>query len=727
MRISVVINTYNRAGSLRTTLEALRYQTYAPFEVVVVKGPCTDATDAVLAEFSGAVRVGFCPEINLSKSRNIGIAMASGDVVAFIDDDAVPDPRWLTELAAGYNSEKVGGVGGIVYDHTGYALQYERCITDRRAEANFKVQTPLWVYNLPHGDWYVHLLGTNASFRRQCLVEIGGFDEEFEYFLDETEVCNRIIDRGYYLRLLDGAPVYHKFLASHLRNEKKVLRKPFPPVKNKFYFSLQSARPADPIQGVLKHCLGVAEDVVRGGRAHHAAGELNTAELAAFEADVDRAVRCGLAKGTYSQRQSVALPPAQAEAFHPYPALRPRRRLTVCFISQEMPPESFGGIGRFTLDLARGFAAEGHEVHFLTRTPDHNRVDFENGIWVHRLQPEQEGVWCSPELPPFLRLNLGRAAAVHREIRRIGQTRPIDLVTAPVWDAEGLLCQLDDSLTCVLTLQTTMKLMTEIDPRWKNGPEMAERLALERYTVRSARWIHAISRNILDKVQRDYGAPVEPAEAFVVRLGVADRAQEYRPRPPDGRLRVLFVGRLEKRKGVDVLLQAAIALTREHPHVEFVLVGDNTIPSDDGPTYQAAFQEKYGADPASRRVIFKGKLPDAELYQEYADCDLFCLPARYESFGLVLVEAMMFGKPVIGSAAGGMTEIVADGVNGFLATPGDLASLTGYLRRLIVDDELRQQFGRQSRRRYEMEFSAEIMVRNTMRAYTEIIDRVAAA
>jgi glycosyltransferase involved in cell wall biosynthesis len=126
-------------------------------------------------------------------------------------------------------------------------------------------------------------------------------------------------------------------------------------------------------------------------------------------------------------------------------------------------------------------------------------------------------------------------------------------------------------------------------------------------------------------------------------------------------------------------------------------------------------------------VIFKGKLPEAELYQEYADCDIFCLPARYESFGLVLVEAMMFGKPVIGSVAGGMTEIVAPGVNGFLATPGDLASLTSHLCRLIVDDELRQEFGRQSRRRYAAEFSADIMVRNTMRAYAEIVDRVAAA
>ena len=76
LSVSVVINTYNRAASLRTTLQSLRYQTYQPFEVVVVQGPCTDQTEAMLAEFAGAVRVGFCPEVNLSKSRNIGITLA---------------------------------------------------------------------------------------------------------------------------------------------------------------------------------------------------------------------------------------------------------------------------------------------------------------------------------------------------------------------------------------------------------------------------------------------------------------------------------------------------------------------------------------------------------------------------------------------------------------------------------------------------------------------------
>src|SRR4051794_20720929 len=188
MRLSVVVNTYNRGPSLRQTLRALRHQTHREFEVVVVNGPSADETPAVLAEFAGAVRVGSCPEVHLSRSRNVGIGLASGEVAAFIDDDAVPEPRWLEELAAAYADERVGGAGGIVYDHTGFRLQYRYAVCDRVGSPRFDVAPPFAAFAHPGADPFVYLQGTNASFRRRCLVEVGGFDEEIEYYLDEAEV-----------------------------------------------------------------------------------------------------------------------------------------------------------------------------------------------------------------------------------------------------------------------------------------------------------------------------------------------------------------------------------------------------------------------------------------------------------------------------------------------------------------------------------------------------------
>ena len=721
MKFSVVINTYNRGPSLRNTLLGLRRQTYHDFEVVVVNGPSTDDTEEVLAEFSDA-RVARCPEVNISKSRNVGIAEASGDIVAFIDDDGIPAATWLEELAAGFDSERIGGVGGIVYDHTGYSLQYSSCVCDRLGNAHVDLQMPHWAYAVPKSDKFVHLLGTNASFRRKALVEIGGFDEEIEYYLDETEVCMRLIDHGYWLRLLEGAPVYHKFLASHLRNEQKVLRKPFPVIKNKFYFSLQASKRGEPVQAILEDSHRFTAKLRKDTLWAHSVGRLKTDELAFFETEVERGIRAGIGKGLTAQRQSAIVPPANQASFRRFPTLCPERRLNVCFVSQEMPPETLGGIGRFTLDVAQGFAGLGHEVHLITRSPDHNRVDLEKGVWVHRLQNVTEGPDSFAEHTPTVRKNLSRAAAAHREVQRIAQAGHIDLVSAPVWDCEGLFCQMDDSLTTVLTLHTTLKTVVDMNPSWQTSPEMPQLLAMERHLVQTAKHLTAPSRNILAKVRRDYRVPGVAASAVVIPHGLVDRTSGYQCRRCDRRIRVLFVGRLEVRKGIHVLLEAATQLVHEFPQVEFVLVGDDTIPSDSGPTYRADFEATHRGDPACERVIFNGIATEQELYQHYADCDIFCLPARYESFGLVLLEAMMFAKPVVGCAAGGMTEVVEHGGHGFLALPDDVGSLIEHLRRLIESETLRREFGARSRQRFKTEFSADRMVRNTLEAYTHIID-----
>src|SRR5579871_6973398 len=83
LRFSIVINTFNRCASLATTLASLRRQNHPHLEVIVVNGPSTDETAALLKSWRDFVRVGTCRERNLSVSRNVGIAMAAGDLVAF--------------------------------------------------------------------------------------------------------------------------------------------------------------------------------------------------------------------------------------------------------------------------------------------------------------------------------------------------------------------------------------------------------------------------------------------------------------------------------------------------------------------------------------------------------------------------------------------------------------------------------------------------------------------
>ena len=239
--MSVVICTYNRAEGLRQTLECLRRQRHDDFEVVVVNGPSTDHTESVLAEYADQIKLGNNPLANLSVSRNIGIRAAAGDIVAFIDDDALPEADWLTQALQPFDDPGVGGVGGIVLDHTGMDLQYRFSAANRFGEGIFSDDTPFDHFSVP-GSWtFPYLQGTNALFRRSALAEVGLFDETYDYYLDETDLCLRIVDAGYVLRQLDCAPVHHKYLPSAVRNQARIITNWYPVVKNFTYFGYRHA------------------------------------------------------------------------------------------------------------------------------------------------------------------------------------------------------------------------------------------------------------------------------------------------------------------------------------------------------------------------------------------------------------------------------------------------------------------------------------------------------
>lgn len=305
--------------------------------------------------------------------------------------------------------------------------------------------------------------------------------------------------------------------------------------------------------------------------------------------------------------------------------------------------------------------------------------------------------------------HLAYAAAVYREVAEIHARTPVDAVLTPLWCCEGVVCALDDRFPTVVSCMTSMTTMDELSARPATLEER-QLIALEGATLRRARYVHALTRAALQKALADYAA--EPVQTGYVPRGVADRARTPAPEPTpawDGMRgpRLLFAGRLERRKGVDVLLDAARRLAAEGTEFGLVLAGRDTTETETGEPYRTAFERQSGADPAlAERVRFAGPVTDAELERLYHGADLVCAPSRYESHGVVLVEAMMFGNPIVACAAGGMPEVVRDGANVLLAEPGDADSLVSCMRRLIDDAELRRRFGERSRALYEERFEA---------------------
>ena len=165
------------------------------------------------------------------------------------------------------------------------------------------------------------------------------------------------------------------------------------------------------------------------------------------------------------------------------------------------------------------------------------------------------------------------------------------------------------------------------------------------------------------------------------------------PQYQDGKLNILFVGRLEKRKGLRYLLEAYSKLKWELPDIRLIVVGPG---NPDKESYRILSSH------ALRDVEFVGRVSYDELPRYYATADIFCSPATgAESFGIVLLEAMSAGKPVVASDIEGFRGILTDGEQGLLVPKKDPDALANALGRLARDPELRSKLGGQGSRSAE--------------------------
>jgi glycosyltransferase involved in cell wall biosynthesis len=186
-------------------------------------------------------------------------------------------------------------------------------------------------------------------------------------------------------------------------------------------------------------------------------------------------------------------------------------------------------------------------------------------------------------------------------------------------------------------------------------------------------------------------------------------------RPNTGPKTVLFVGRLVERKGVAYLIEA---LTRIKTPSRLVIVGDGA----ERARLEALAQRTGVAD----RVTFRGKISDAELQRAYQSADVFVLPSTLdargdtEGLGVVLLEAMNYGVPVIASRVGGIVDIVADGQSGVLVPPGDAAALAAAIDRVLGDPALARRYGSGGRERLQSDFSWEAITKRWNALYRSL-------
>lgn len=200
-RVSVVVCTYNGARVIRDCMDGLLRVDYPNFEVVVVNDGSTDETAAIVGQYP--FRLINTENRGLSAARNAGMEAATGEIVAYTDDDARPDPHWLQYLAHTYMTTNHVGVGGPNIAPAGDGM-----IAD-------------CVANAPGGPVHVllsdgeaeHIPGCNMSFRRETLLRVGGCDPVYRAAGDDVDLCWRVRAAGGTIGFNPAAMVWH-----HRRN-----------------------------------------------------------------------------------------------------------------------------------------------------------------------------------------------------------------------------------------------------------------------------------------------------------------------------------------------------------------------------------------------------------------------------------------------------------------------------------------------------------------------------
>ncbi|MEO1235935.1 MAG: glycosyltransferase family 4 protein [Planctomycetota bacterium] len=391
--------------------------------------------------------------------------------------------------------------------------------------------------------------------------------------------------------------------------------------------------------------------------------------------------------------------------------------MRVAFVSFEFPPDTCdGGIATYVRQAATMLAKRGHRVSVFSATPqeDTARRETEAGVEAFRVYTPNRYEFAERVAPAF--------ADEH-------QREPFDVVETPDFMADGrVIAEAHPELPLVMKLHTCSQILREVGreiPLWaytkgwvKAGLTMTRpwwmRLPMERIErehAGRADVVAAPSASIADRTRELWRLPRAPElmpNPFEVDERFLDIPVETETR------RVLFVGRLEARKGVYELARAIRQLHRKHPDWAFRFVG-HAHPWD---------REKVVAlaGPAAAAMEFVGKVPHAELPRQLADADVSVIPSRWENFPTVCLEAMAAARGIVGSRFGGMAEMLEHGRHGLLVDPSQPKSIAAALGELMSDPARRMALGRAARTRVRQQYNADSVVQRQEAVYRQAIE-----
>ena len=370
---------------------------------------------------------------------------------------------------------------------------------------------------------------------------------------------------------------------------------------------------------------------------------------------------------------------------------RPRRIGITCYAH-------FGGSGVVASELGLALARRGYEVHFIAHHLPFRLRSFAANIYFHESSIAPYPVFDHPPYNLALTTKMVEVAEnYHLDLVHVHYAMPF---AASAYLARQVIAP--KSLGVVTTLHGTDITVVGAEPAF---------FRITKFSIESSDRVTAVSQFLRQRTEESFGIkrPIEVIYNFVdSRVFRPRRGSGLRLAPAATKV-VMHASNFRQVKNIPAVLHV-FAQVRSQLAAKLVMVGD-------GP-------EKAGAEQLARElglnrdVLFLG---NQDLMEELLPlADVFLLPSRSESFGLVALEAMSAEVPVVASDAGGLPEVVEEGVAGFLHDPDNVAGMASSVLRLLKDERLRAHMGRQARRVARQRFDVDGIVDRYVRVYDSL-------
>ncbi|MCD1293571.1 glycosyltransferase family 1 protein [Methanocella sp. CWC-04] len=411
--------------------------------------------------------------------------------------------------------------------------------------------------------------------------------------------------------------------------------------------------------------------------------------------------------------------------------------MRMAYFVDEFPPFFRGGLGTYAMEITKEYVRRGYNITVFSRNTGNDPTnDIWEGVKVHRplllnvadvlpiVSPGDVMNWDTGGQEFFMETIFYNFLSASKLVNGLAgkEGKTFDIVVAHDWLSfiAGIISKRSMKLPLVVHFHSAEQ------GRTGNGSATVKNI--ERLAAVKADMIVTVSYAMRDELMK-YGYP--ESKIRVVYNGID--VNKYRPGIfSDEEIRkfkeeigvgdspmIFFVGRLTWVKGADTLVMAMANIVKEVPDAKLVIVGKGE--------QESMLRQMVASHGLENNVILKYEyIPEHERIKYYAACDIAVFPSKYEPFGIVCLEAMAMGKPVIVGASGtsGFREQVipfGENISGFHINPQDPDDIAKFTVILLKDPDLRKTMGINARKRAVEKFSWEIAADNTVRVYEEAI------